>query len=170
MNLPVFITGPESTGKTTLAKLLASHYEGDWVPEYARTYISGLNRPYTYRDVEHVAEVQLRQIGEYAKKSPVFFDTGLIITKVWFNEVYGKLPAWFERQIPEMGRGTYLLCKPDLPWEMDAVRENPDKRDYLYGQYMKEISFYRFPIHCIQGTRAERLENAINCLEKRFQE
>ena len=22
----------------------------------------------------------------------------------------------------------YLLCKPDLPWEADALRENPDDR------------------------------------------
>ena len=32
------IIGPESTGKTTLAKDLAERYHGVYVPEYAREY------------------------------------------------------------------------------------------------------------------------------------
>ena len=37
--LKVVVFGPESTGKTTLAKALASHYQTEWVPEYAREYL-----------------------------------------------------------------------------------------------------------------------------------
>ena len=35
----VVICGPESTGKSTLAKELASHFETDFVEEYAREYL-----------------------------------------------------------------------------------------------------------------------------------
>ena len=35
----VVLFGPESTGKTTLSKALARHYNSVWVPEYAREYL-----------------------------------------------------------------------------------------------------------------------------------
>ncbi len=35
----VALFGPESTGKTTLAKALATHYKTEWVPEFAREYL-----------------------------------------------------------------------------------------------------------------------------------
>ena len=37
--LKIVLFGPESTGKTTLAKQLAAHFNTEWVPEYMRTYL-----------------------------------------------------------------------------------------------------------------------------------
>nr|WP_317045233.1 ATP-binding protein [Formosa algae] len=37
-NLKIVLFGPESTGKTVLAKQLAAHYNTVFVPEYSRTY------------------------------------------------------------------------------------------------------------------------------------
>ena len=37
--LKVVLFGPESTGKTTLSRHLARHYNSVWVPEYAREYL-----------------------------------------------------------------------------------------------------------------------------------
>ena len=37
--LKIVLFGPECTGKTTLAKSLASHYNTQWVPEFAREYL-----------------------------------------------------------------------------------------------------------------------------------
>ena len=37
--LRIVLFGPESTGKTTLAKQLAAHFNTEWVPEYMREYI-----------------------------------------------------------------------------------------------------------------------------------
>jgi NadR type nicotinamide-nucleotide adenylyltransferase len=35
----IVVTGPESTGKTTLAQGLAERLATTWVPEYARAYL-----------------------------------------------------------------------------------------------------------------------------------
>ncbi len=37
--LHVVVFGPESTGKTTLARELAEHYGTAWIPEYLREYL-----------------------------------------------------------------------------------------------------------------------------------
>ena len=37
--LKIVLFGPESTGKTTLAKHLAEHFKTLWVPEYMRGYL-----------------------------------------------------------------------------------------------------------------------------------
>jgi hypothetical protein len=47
----IAIVGPESTGKSTLARQLASHFNTLWVPEFARKYIDQLNRPYQQADL-----------------------------------------------------------------------------------------------------------------------
>ena len=64
MNKPFIITivGAESSGKSTLAMQLAEHFQCVWVPEYAREYLSSLDRPYGERDLEIIAERQLEVI------------------------------------------------------------------------------------------------------------
>lgn len=37
--IKIAIYGPESTGKTTLAKQLATHFNTVWAPEFARDYL-----------------------------------------------------------------------------------------------------------------------------------
>ena len=81
----IAILGPESTGKSELAKALATYYKGEWVPEYAREYVEKLGRKYNYDDVCHIAATQLKEIDLFENKTQsdfVFFDTELIITKI----------------------------------------------------------------------------------------
>lgn len=63
----ITIVGPESSGKTTLARELASAYGVPWVPESARKYLEGLGRPYQANDLNRIAEGQLELISEVLK-------------------------------------------------------------------------------------------------------
>ncbi|MFK8006949.1 MAG: AAA family ATPase [Saprospiraceae bacterium] len=58
MDKKIILTGPESTGKSTLARQLAQVYNTVWVPEFARTYLEGLNRPYRGDDLLKIAKGQ----------------------------------------------------------------------------------------------------------------
>ena len=94
------ITGPESTGKSELSQALALHYGGKAISEYAREYVEKLNRSCTYEDVEHIARWQQNTYIETQRSGAyVFFDTWLIITRVWFEVVFKKVPAWLDEQI-----------------------------------------------------------------------
>ncbi|MCB0706487.1 MAG: ATP-binding protein, partial [Saprospiraceae bacterium] len=47
----ILITGPESSGKTTLARSLAEAQDEPWVPEYAREYLEKYGPDYTLNDL-----------------------------------------------------------------------------------------------------------------------
>jgi len=160
MNKVFFITGAESTGKSTLTVELAKQFNGIGVPEFARTYLESINRQYTFSDVEAIARGQIELISQNRDNPIVFFDTCLIIMKVWFREVYHIVPDWLEREIPQAGKGIYLLCEPDLPWQFDPLRENPHRRDYLTEQYVQEMNAAGFTYFRVSGKGDERVENA----------
>jgi NadR type nicotinamide-nucleotide adenylyltransferase len=167
----IAITGPESTGKTTLAKQLAKVYEGQYIHEYAREYIEGLPQHYTFKDIEHIAGIQAEQYKatRISSRPLFFFDTWLIITKVWFKWVFQKTPDWLDDEIRNCRMDLFLLCAPDLPWEPDAVRENGgENRKKLYEEYRSELIHYGFPFAEIEGTGDERLYSAIAAIRKQF--
>lgn len=165
----IAIIGPECTGKTEITQTLASYFNCKWVPEYARTYIEKLGHKYTYNDVEHIAKVQLTQINE-AENDPnefVFFDTELIITKVWFDLVFNKEPDWLDKAIRNSNFELYLLCAPDIPWEPDPVRENGgENRNKLFSIYKTLLEHYKFKYIEISGTGEIRHQNALILINK----
>lgn len=163
----VVVSGPESCGKTAMASALAHHYNGIWVPEYARAYIEALDRPYNYNDVEVIAGHQVDEYQKAIRKNTdiVFMDTFLIITKVWFVKVFNKMPGWFDSAIKELSIDLYLLLKPDLPWIPDAVRENGHIRNELFNWYKQEAIQLGVPVKEVGGEGIARVQQAINHID-----
>jgi len=166
----ILITGPESTGKSALAAALAHKYEGIVVPEYARDYIESLGRPYEYGDVEHIARQQIKEYGENEKASTwIFFDTWLIITRVWFEVVYGSAPDWMDECIGQARFQMVLLCATDIPWISDPVRENGgQKREILLDTYKYELDRFDLEWVLVTGTGEERLTRAMKLINKKI--
>lgn len=164
----VVLTGPESTGKSMLTRSLADHFGGIAFPEYAREYIERLKRPYTEEDVLTIARYQAGQFATPGNTGrPFFFDTGLIITKVWLTVVYQASYDWIDKALENAGIDLYLLCYPDLPWEPDPLRENGgEMRFRLYEQYREELETFGFPYHIVKGQGEERLNNAIFAVDQ----
>ena len=93
--IKVVLFGPESTGKTTLARQLARYYNSVWVPEYAREYLQKKwnNQRITCEqsDLLPIAIGQMELENRSAKKtnSVLVCDTDLLETKVYSEEYYG---------------------------------------------------------------------------------
>lgn len=163
----IVISGPESTGKTDLARFLSHEFGVPFYPEYAREYILELGRPYTYEDLEHIARVQWEQFREYSRSGHrvLVLDTFLVITRIWFKEVYGQVPGWTEFCLGEAGIDLYLLCYPDLEWIPDSVRENPGARRLeLFEMYRREIRQLGTELEVIRGRGQERYSSALEAI------
>ena len=159
----IVVTGPECTGKTTLATQLATHFGGILVPEYARTYLDNLPQPYTVDDLTRIAEGQWQAIADAQKHATSYLicDTDLRVIRIWSIWKYGVCDATIDAQIAAFKPHLYLLCAPDLPYQLDPLRENPDDLDALYLRYEQDLVADAQPFVCISGFGESRLQSAI---------
>ncbi len=168
--LKIVITGPESSGKTKLAEQLAEHFSTEWVPEYARAYIDELDRSYGKEDLLPIAKGQVAAEEEAATlPAPlIFLDTSLEVIKIWSEFRYGESDPWISEKLMERLHNFYLLCRPDLPWEYDPQRKNPDDRQELFELYIKLLPEMQVPFAEVYGQGAERLKVATEAVLKQF--
>lgn len=69
----IVVIGPESTGKSTLCKQLAAHYQTLWCPEYARQYLLQHGTQYTYNDLLTIAQGQIALEDEYTTSATQWY-------------------------------------------------------------------------------------------------
>ena len=156
MGYRVGIIGPESTGKSTLAKYLAKRYKGVYIAEYAREYVERKgSREVSYEELCEIAKKQIEELVESQKSKEerlYFFDTELIVTKVWFEYAFGSVPEWLEQAIRAYPMDVYLLTYPDLPWVPDPARYNgsDSMRLELFHRYESEIQTLDIPYYIIR--------------------
>jgi NadR type nicotinamide-nucleotide adenylyltransferase len=167
----IAVIGPESTGKTYLAKHLADMFRTNYVPEYARPYLDQINRKYTESDLLEIAKGQKRsedQILKQLNRDILFMDTDLIVLKIWSDVKYGRCHPWIQQQIESDKYDLYLLTYPDLPWKGDPQREYPAASDRirLFKLYEQELRSRKFQYVVIQGQKDERVNNAMAAILK----
>ncbi|MHA6246682.1 AAA family ATPase [Pontibacter sp. CAU 1760] len=160
--LKIAITGPESTGKSTLAEQLARHHQTVWVPEFARAYVGNLGRPYTLMDIEAIARGQLalEQEKQQQARGILFSDTDLLVLKIWSEHAFGHCPAWIVDKLKQQNYNLCLLMGVDLPWEPDPQREHPYLRQFFYDWYKRELEALSVPFVEIHGQQEERFRLA----------
>ena len=176
----VGIIGPESSGKSTLAHYLAKRYHGVYVPEYGRTFVEQKGTTdVTWDELCAIARHQIegmrglgdegsrglgdegirglggersRGLGDEEIRELVVFDTELIVTKVWFDYAFGKVPQWLDEAIHCFPMDVYLLTKPDIPWVQDPARSNGSDaiRQELFERYQTEIEALNIPYYIIE--------------------
>lgn len=152
----VGIIGPESSGKSTLARYLAKRYKGTLVPEYAREYVERKGTTdVTYDELCNIAQHQIEEIETIHRTPdtvhPYVFDTELIVTKVWFDYAFKQVPDWLNEAIERYPMDVYLLTYPDLPWVPDPARSNGSDaiRLELFKRYEQEIQTLNIPYYII---------------------
>ena len=97
-----------------------------------------------------------------AEKNTTLLDTDLITIKIWSIYKYGNCDKWILDQIEKqtLEKRFYLLCKPDIAWEKDPLRENAENRIDLFKLYKKELENLGHDYYIVKGKN--RTENVIS--------
>lgn len=164
----IVITGPESTGKSWLGQQLAQDLGITYVPEYAREYLEKHGPDYDFKTTTQIAKAHKRHQEAFTSKERriILLDTDLINFKIWQELVFGKVDNWITQSIKEEYNHCYLLTYPDIPWEQDVLRENPNNRLELLDYHIAEIEKRNRPYEVIRGIGDLRLTNAKKALKK----
>jgi predicted DCC family thiol-disulfide oxidoreductase YuxK/nicotinamide riboside kinase len=166
----IAITGPESSGKSALAKQLSTIFGCDWVAEYARMYLERLDRPYELEDLLHIAKGQLNEELAAEQRNPgmLILDTSLEVIKIWSEFKYGTCDSFINDNLLLRKHNLYLLCRHDLPWEYDPQRENSNDRQELFELYKSLLIEMRVPFAEVFGLEEERTDVALKAVLNHF--
>ncbi|MDX1364585.1 AAA family ATPase [Arenibacter latericius] len=171
--IKVVLFGPESTGKTTLSRQLAEHYNSVWVPEYAREYLqdkwNNEQKTCEPHDLLPIAEGQMKLENELAQKATdvLICDTDLLETKVYSEAYYlGYCDPQLEKYALENTYDLYLLTYIDVPWEKDDLRDKPKERERMFMYFKDTLERYNKNFVILKGDKQTRLETAVKYINQ----
>ncbi|WP_283148290.1 ATP-binding protein [Silvimonas soli] len=166
MTRKIAIVGPESSGKTTLARDLAAALGCDWVPEYVREYFAAKgNSDYVLDDIVAIAHGQRAvEQGALPDQDWLVCDTNGLVCKIWAEVRFGHCPQEITAQWPAHDYALHVLVAPDIPWEPDPLRENPTDRDWLFGLYEAALIEAGVKYVVVRGGREQRVAAVLAAL------
>ncbi len=170
--IKVVLYGPESTGKTTLAKQLADHFDTLWVPEFMREYLQqkwdSKKGSVEKEDLIPIAKGQLKIETEVSQQVErlLICDTNLLELKVYSEYYYdGFCPAEIEREAIKDNYTIYLLTYIDIPWEADIMRDRPSHREEMFRIFEAELKKRGFPYEVLKGNEEERFNKGVDIID-----
>lgn len=175
--IKVVLFGPESTGKTTLSRQLAVHYNTVWAPEFAREYLqkkwNNERSTCTNSDLIKIAIGQMEIENRLSKKADriLICDTDLLETKVYSESYYGGfVDSELNKHAIENTYDLYFLTYIDTPWEADDLRDKPDERQEMFDTFEQALIKYKRPYITLTGGKITRLQTAVEAIDKLLSE
>ena len=161
--LKICLFGPESTGKTTLARCLADHFETVWVPEFAREFLLRNGNVFTPAEVRPLADGQLlsQKAAILQANRVVFFDTDLVTNALYSQYCFGKIPAWLDEMARENLPDFYFLLDTDLPWKADELRTHGEDRSAQMALWRWGLHRYGCRFELLSGDGEARFSKAV---------
>jgi HTH-type transcriptional regulator, transcriptional repressor of NAD biosynthesis genes len=168
----IAVFGTESTGKTSLAELLATHFREPWSREFAREFWDRHDGKIEPTDLAAIARGQIANEEEAAAtaRRVLFCDTELITCTLWNDTLFpGECPAWVRQQAEVRAKGfaLYLLCDADVPFVHDPQRCFPDdeSRERARLLWRDALVSRGLPFVEIRGDWRNRERTAITAVE-----
>ncbi len=171
--LKIVLFGPESTGKTTLAKMLARHYNTHWVPEYMREYLQEKwdlhKQTCEPRDLLPIARGQMRTENKLAQTANqvLFCDTNLLVLKI-YSEIYYN--GFCEPELLKYALNNwydlYFLTNIDTPWVADDLRDKPHDREGMFKSFKDTLLKNNHPFVILNGNLDQRMQTAITAIDE----
>lgn len=163
----VSVFGPESTGKTTLARALAERFRTAWVPEYARTHLEAQGGRLEASDIPLIARGQAASEDALARDANrvLVCDTDPLATAVWSEALFGSCPPGLREEAAARRYELTLLLDADVPWVADPVRYLPKEGKDFFERCRKALEGAGRRTVVLRGGWEERLKAAAAAVE-----
>jgi len=175
--------GPESSGKTTLCKILSEKYNTLWVQEYCRVVAEEkkpdknsqeINFNFTLDDFINMAHRQNKEEYEYSKKvnKILICDNDTFALTIWcerylnqyYNEIYD---IYKNADYLHNEKKIYILTKPNVEFIQDGFRDGEHIRDWMYLRFIEELEFKKMKYYIIDSPDyEERFNMAIRIINE----
>ena len=168
----VCVVGAESSGTTTLAAALATHYNTVWVPEYGRAYSEAkMRRPdagaWRSEEFVHIAREQCRRENEAARKANrlLVCDTDAFAATIWHERYVGTPSQAVAAVAANCHPDLYVLTEVDIPFVQDGTRDGEHVRRWMHERFIAELTREGCPYIVVSGAHDARLHAAIRSIE-----
>ncbi|MCA4899617.1 MAG: AAA family ATPase [Bacteroidota bacterium] len=154
----VCLYGPESTGKSVMAKKLADLYQTEWVPEVAREFVS--SNVFTVEEIVKIGNAHVARIAEKEKIANrfLFCDTDIITTQIYCNYYLHTVPPVLFELEKQVRFDAYFLFDIDVPWVADGMRDLSHLRKQMFETFKSELERRSLPYTFVQGNWDQRLQ------------
>lgn len=173
----VVLVGAESTGKTTLAEMLARKWQTNWVSEFGREYwerkVKGLSMDgplpgWSSEEFVTIAAEQQSRENHAARTAHrlLICDTNAWATGTWHERYLGQR----DTSVDAIGRNDvahlYLLTMPDFPFVQDGWRDGRQIRDWMHARFLEQLRLMPAPVVCLSGSIESRMDRASKAIEE----
>ena len=161
----ILLLGAESTGKSTISKLLAVHFKEPLVEEYGRELWEAKHGKLTAKDLKDICLMQTARedLAQHTAKNYIFCDTSPITTLCYSEALFKQrckvIDAYAERPYQHV-----FLCEPDFPLVQDGTRKNEEFRLWQHNWYLKELALRNIPYTALTGSVSFRADRVIQIL------
>lgn len=165
--IKMVILGTESTGKTTLTKKLARHFNCSCVVETARDIIPN-SKLFTFEDLylvatEHAAKINQAIFGD----SPlIIIDTDIFITMSYAQFVFKKEFEVSSEVANANCASLYLYLNNDVDFIQDGTRFSEVERNLLDISHKQVLKDHEIEFVEIGGDWDERFKKAVEQIKK----
>ncbi|HDS1039914.1 TPA: AAA family ATPase [Stenotrophomonas maltophilia] len=136
----VAFIGGESTGKTTLARVMAERLGTQWVAEYGRTLWEMQGGELHEPDLLRIAVEQPRREDAAALTAQrwLFCDTTPLVTLGYSGWMFATAPPALQ-QAALRPYDLLFLCAPDIPFDQDGTRVGEAFRAQQHAWYLQAL-------------------------------
>ena len=169
--IKVCFYGPESTGKSTMARRMAKHYHTVFVPEVSREMVT--SNQFTEEEIVRIGEAQTQRVLEQAKIANLilFCDSDLITTQIYAEIYLKKVPKALIDLEKKIKYDQYLLFDIDIPWVADGLRDMGERRSEMMECFRSKLESRKIPYTLISGSLEQRervIISVVDNLLKKF--
>lgn len=156
--IKVCFYGPESTGKSTMAREMANRFHTVYVPEVSREMLD--SNAFTLHDIERVGRAQtariLNSVGQANRL--LICDTDIITTRIYSIHYLGTAPSILDDFEKQITFDRYYLFNIDVPWVADGLRDLGNERETMMAKFRDALRLRKITPIEVTGNYTERTE------------